>query len=276
MNQETALIIGELSITTEQIRLAQYVFFALIGLVVIMASWRWLRVPVRRRQMAGLARRLNFDFLGRLTFSNAQPLYTYPANEAHHGVLLSDHDAMDPPHKLHIDEIARGSVLNDPRFFNAFNTSQVRNYCCGRYRGCAVEVFDWQQSRRRNDRSARGPRSTVVILHLGEADLPWFIAVPSFGASRRKIANSIQPAAYPAFNTAYQLQAPDGHPNSENRILSLLSRRALELLVDSSTVRVRAAGPHLLFSHGNVLLTAGKIDDLLDFGLKFCHRIDLA
>lgn len=269
------MIIGELSITTEQLRLVQYGFIALIGLIVITTSWRWMRAPVRRRQMAGLARRLNVDFLGRLTFSDAQPPYTYPANEAHHGVSLSDHDAMDPPHKLHIDEIARGSVLNDPRFFNAFNTSQLRNYCRGPYRDCTVEVFDWQQSRRRNDRSARGPRSTVVILHLGSADLPWFIAFPSIGASRRKIANAIQPAVCPAFNAYYQLQAPDGHPNSENRILSLLSRPALELLVDSSTIQVRAAGPHLLFSHGNVLLTAAKIDDLLDFGMEFYHRIDL-
>jgi hypothetical protein len=262
-----------LNISLEHIQIVQYAIGAVVGLMVLVGLWNCLKGPIRRKKIAAFACQYNLAFTPRLRFSSAPTAYSHANGIA---VSRSDHDPVDPPHKLHIEAISSESVLNDPRFFSVFNTSQIRNYCQGTYRCCPVEIFDWQQSRGRGDRSGKGPRSTLVILRPKAGDLPWFVAVPSVGRHRRKMTNSIQPSTLPEFNTSYRLQAPDGHPNSENRIVSMMSRAALKLLVDSATVRVQAAGPHLVFSHGNVALAVHAIIDLLDFGIEFDHLLDKA
>ena len=262
---------GEFNLSTDQIQMIQYVAAAVVGVILFVTIWRRSTQPIRRRKTAGMARQLDMDFIPRLRFSEIQAAYGHTKE---YSTTAPGQDIVDAPNKLHIEGIANWSVLNDPRFFNQFNTSQIRNYCRGLYNQIPVEIFDWQQSRRRNDRSARGPKSTVVVFYHATAHLPWLIAFPSIGASRRKLTNSIEPSRYPQFNTVYQLQAPDGHPGSESRILSLMGPDALKMLVESSTVRVWAAGDHLLFSRGNVVLSPIKINELLEFGIDFYQALD--
>lgn len=261
---------GDLNLSANQIQILALGLAGLAALVVLIFAVRLLRRPMRRRSIRALAHRHQLVYQPRLAVNCGPTDY---AINSRHPIPLSDHDPLEPPNKLRIEAIERTSVLHEPKFFNVFNTSQIRNYCYGAFQGVPVEVFDWQQSRRRNDRSARGPRSTLVALHVCDADLPWFVAFPAMGASRKTVTNSIAPPGYPPFNAAFQLQAPDGHPNSEQLILSLLNARALEMLVESGTVCVRAAGPHLVFSRGDVLLPPSKIEVLLTFAVSFSQAL---
>ena len=264
-----------LNLSMEHIQVVKYVIAALVGLILLGAIWNRLKGPIRRNKMAALASQLDLAFSPRLRFSAPLSTYAYSYSKDY-AVRRSDHDAAEPPNKLHIEDISHESVLGDPRFFTVFNTGRICNYCNGFYRSLPVEIFDWQQSRGRNDRSGKGPQCTLIVLRLTGGQLPWFIAFPSTDGSPRKITNRIQPDNSPEFNQRYRLQAPDGHPNSESRIVSLMSPAVMSLMVDSGTVSVQAAGPHLIFSRDNVVLPAHKIIELLDFGVAFCRLVQEA
>ena len=197
---------GVLDISMEHVQIAKYVIGAVVAMILLVTLWNQLKGPLRRKKMAAFARRLDLDFTPRLRFSEAQAGYNYAKDVT---LSRSDHDTVDPPNKLRIESIFCESVLNDPRFFSVFNTSQIRNYCNGVYRSFPVEIFDWQQSRGRNDRSSKGPRSTLVVLRIEGEPLPWFIASPSIDSNRRKITNTIQPSQLPEFNAS--------HTNSRRR-----------------------------------------------------------
>ena len=53
-----------------------------------------------------------------------------------------------------------------------------------------------------------------------------------------------------------------------------MSRAVLKLLVDSSTLQVAAAGPLLVFSHGNVVLAPHALVELLESGIAFYRLLD--
>ncbi len=261
-----------LNISMEHIQVAKYVIAALVGLILLGAGWNRLKGPIRRNKMAALASQLELAFSPRLRFSAPPSAYAY-SYAKDYAIHRSDHDAAEPPNKLHIEDISHESVLGAPRFFTVFNTGRICNYCTGFYRSFPVEVFDWQQSCGRNDRSGKGPRSTLIVLRLADGQLPWFIAFPSTDGGPRKITNRIQPDNSPEFNQRYRLQAPDGHPNSESRIVSMMNPDVMRLMIDSGTVSVQASGRYLIFSQDNVVLPANKIIELLDFGVAFCRLI---